>query len=121
MQVAPAELEATLMAHPTVAEAAVVPVSDDAAGELPRAYVVLARSHAGAEAPTLAGELQEYVAQKLAAHKHLKGGVKFVDALPKNANAKVMRKVLAERARKEAEEAAERAGGDGVQVFEFDD
>ncbi len=40
-QVAPAELEALLLTHPAVAEAAVIGVPDERAGELPRAYVVL--------------------------------------------------------------------------------
>ena len=59
MQVPPAELEAVLLSHPSVADAAVVPLKDDDAGEIPRAFVVL-------RAPASAPELMEYVAQRVA-------------------------------------------------------
>ena len=48
-QVAPAELEALLLTHPSIADTAVIGVADEAAGELPKAYVVLKQGHSLSE------------------------------------------------------------------------
>ena len=66
MQVPPAELESVLLSHPAVADAAVVPLTDDEAGEIPRAFVVL-------KAPASADELMAYVAQRVAPFKKIRG------------------------------------------------
>ncbi|KAI9357899.1 hypothetical protein DFJ73DRAFT_656943 [Zopfochytrium polystomum] len=109
LQVAPAELEAVLLTHPGVADAAVIPTPDDRAGELPRAYVVVKPSLS----PPSAADLDAYVAARVANHKRLRGGVRFVAEIPKAASGKILRRVL--RAR-EAEErrAAAAAGGDAA-------
>ena len=61
--------------------------------ELPRAYVVLQESARG----KVSGRaLQDFVAGKVAKHKHLRGGVKFVDEVPKLASGKIVRKKLRE-------------------------
>ena len=62
MQVAPAELEALLLGHEDIIDAAVVPCPDEAAGEIPKAFVVT-RGKLGAE------EIMAYVADRVAPHK----------------------------------------------------
>ena len=100
MQVAPAELEAHLLAHPSVADAAVIPVHDEAAGELPKAFVVKSAS-VGFEENNglLTREIQKHVEQHKARHKWLKGGVEFVDVIPKSPSGKILRRLLRDRER----------------------
>jgi acyl-CoA synthetase (AMP-forming)/AMP-acid ligase II len=91
LQVAPAELEAVLVAHPQIADAAVVRVPDEEAGEVPKAFVV-----ATAELSTT--EVMEYVAERVAPHKKLRA-VEFIDQIPKSLSGKILRRVLMERDR----------------------
>jgi acyl-CoA synthetase (AMP-forming)/AMP-acid ligase II len=88
-QVAPAELEAVLRAHPDVAEAAVVPVPDERAGEVPKAFVVRAGT-----AAIRADDLMAYVAERVAPHKRLRE-VEFIDAVPTSPSGKTLRRLLA--------------------------
>jgi len=92
-QVAPAELEALLLEHPAVADAAVVASPDDEAGEVPKAFVVAA---SGAELDV--EELKAFVAKRVASYKQLRR-VEVIDAIPKSASGKVLRRVLVERER----------------------
>ncbi|HET8538860.1 MAG TPA: AMP-binding protein [Anaeromyxobacter sp.] len=85
------EVEAALLEHPCVREAAVVGIPDDDLGERIVAYVV-----AGAGAPPRAEELSDHVARLLAPHKRPRD-VRLVDALPRNAMGKVLKKELAAR------------------------
>ncbi|HUG14797.1 MAG TPA: AMP-binding protein [Thermomicrobiales bacterium] len=89
--IAPAELEAHLLSHPAVADAAVIGHPDEAAGELPKAFVVL-RSDVTAE------ELMGYVSQRVAPQKRIRL-VEFIDQIPKSASGKILRRVLVERER----------------------
>ena len=91
-QVPPAELEALLIAHPAVADVAVVPVPDDEAGEIPKAYIV---TKPGVE--VTAEALQEYVAGHVAHYKQIRL-VEFIDEIPKSASGKILRRVLRDRA-----------------------
>jgi acyl-CoA synthetase (AMP-forming)/AMP-acid ligase II len=93
-QVPPAELEALLLTHPKVADAAVIGLPDDEAGEVPAAYVVL---KAGQEAT--AEEIQQFVAGQVASYKQIRR-VTFVDAVPKSASGKILRRVLRDEAAK---------------------
>ncbi|PYI00763.1 4-coumarate-CoA ligase, variant [Aspergillus sclerotiicarbonarius CBS 121057] len=99
LQVAPAELEAYLLAHPAVGDCAVIPVRDGEAGEVPKAVVV--RAAGGPEASD--GEVREvimkYVRDGKARHKWLKGGVEFVDAIPKSPSGKILRRLLRDKER----------------------
>ncbi|KNC97637.1 uncharacterized protein SPPG_07106 [Spizellomyces punctatus DAOM BR117] len=88
-QVPPAELEGYLLTHPAIADAAVISRPDESAGELPRAYVVL---KPGAKATEQ--EVQKFIEGKVAQHKRLRGGVAFVDEIPKAASGKILRRVL---------------------------
>ncbi|HEX5521907.1 MAG TPA: AMP-binding protein [Pedococcus sp.] len=90
-QVAPAELEAVLLAHPHVADVAVVRSPDQEAGEIPKAFVV-------AKGPVDAEALMAWVAERVAPHKRIRR-VEFVDEIPKGPYGKVLRRVLLERDR----------------------
>lgn len=87
-QVAPAEVEAALLACPGVADAAVVPRPDDEAGELPVAFVVPAPG-----APQDAGAIHESLSHRLASYKR-PAEIRFVEAIPKSASGKILRRVL---------------------------
>jgi len=89
-QVAPAELESLLLTYKGVTDAAVVGIPDEEAGEVPRAYIVRKE---GFEKIT-AAEIQNYVKENVANFKQLRGGVEFVQAIPKNPSGKILRKDL---------------------------
>jgi len=100
LQVAPAELEAVLLKHPDVADAAAVGITlhDE---EVPRAYVAL-QEHA--KGKTTEADIQNFVAAAVAKHKRLAGGVKFVDEVPKLPSGKIVRKLMKEWAKRDAKE-----------------
>jgi acyl-CoA synthetase (AMP-forming)/AMP-acid ligase II len=85
-QVAPAELEALLVEHPAVAEAAVIGRPDAEAGEVPVAFVALA----GEATPE---EISAFVAERVAPYKRLRG-VRIVDEIPKSPSGKILRRLL---------------------------
>ncbi|KAG4413272.1 hypothetical protein IFR04_013591 [Cadophora malorum] len=107
LQVAPAELEAHILTHPSVADCAVIPVPDDAAGEVPKAFVVKSSS-VGLEDNDrmVAREIQKHVEEHKARHKWLKGGVEFIDVVPKSPSGKILRRLLRDK-----EKEARRAKG----------
>jgi benzoate-CoA ligase len=86
--VSPAEVEAALMAHEAVLEAAVVGQLDDEKLTKPKAYVVLKPGRAAS--PALADELHEHLKSRLARYKHPRW-IEFVDELPKTATGKIQR------------------------------
>jgi acyl-CoA synthetase (AMP-forming)/AMP-acid ligase II len=90
-QVAPAELEAVLVAHPSVADAAVIGCPDEEAGEIPKAFVVL-------EGETTDEEILTYVAERVAPYKKIRL-LETVDQIPKSPSGKILRRVLVERER----------------------
>jgi len=97
--VAPAELEALILTNEHVQDVAVVRIPDEAAGELPRAYVVLNPS-ADPEVTT-EEYFKEWVKERVAPHKRIQGGVKFVDQIPKSASGKILRRILRDEAKQE--------------------
>ena len=108
-QVPPAELEAVLLTHPQVADAAVIPCPDDEAGEVPKAFVVI-KGETGL--PTRAGgvgcqvtpqELMDFVAERVAPHKKIRS-VEFIDQIPKSASGKILRRVLVQAERERNKE-----------------
>jgi acyl-CoA synthetase (AMP-forming)/AMP-acid ligase II len=90
-QVAPAELEALLLSHPQIADAAVIPCPDDEAGEVPKAFVVL-KGEASVE------ELKEYIARRVAPYKKLRE-IEFIEQIPKSPSGKILRRVLVQKER----------------------
>jgi 4-coumarate--CoA ligase len=94
IQVAPAEIEGLLLSHPLIDDAAVigVPAEDT---EVPRAYVVADRSKLSEE------DIKALVKEKLAPFKQLRGGVFYLNSIPRNAVGKILRKDLRELAKKE--------------------
>ncbi|MDX6444854.1 MAG: hypothetical protein QOH71_1928 [Blastocatellia bacterium] len=99
-QVAPAELEAVLLSHPAIADAAVLPSPDEKAGEVPIAFVVLKK-----EATAI--EIMDYVAERVAPYKKIRR-VEFIDQIPKSPAGKILRRVLAQQVRQEV-----RSGDEG--------
>jgi acyl-CoA synthetase (AMP-forming)/AMP-acid ligase II len=94
MQVAPAELEGLLLTHPSVADAAVVPVADEEAGELPKAFVVRKQGADGVDAE----ELMAFIAARVAPYKKIRR-LEFIEQIPKAASGKILRRLLVERDR----------------------
>jgi acyl-CoA synthetase (AMP-forming)/AMP-acid ligase II len=96
-QVAPAEVEAVLLGHSSVADAAVFGVPDEASGESVIAAVVVRPGAAGVAPRSLA----EHVAQRLASYKKPRE-VLIVDAIPRLPSGKALRRVLRESFLKES-------------------
>ncbi|MFE9567547.1 4-coumarate--CoA ligase family protein [Streptomyces sp. NPDC006692] len=96
-QVAPADLEALLLTHPAIADAAVIGVYDADGNEVPKAFVVRQPS-----APDLgADEVMAYVAERVAPYKKLRR-VEFVGRVPRAASGKILRRELRQREKDEA-------------------
>ena len=89
LQIAPAELEAILLGHPSVADAAVIPLADDEAGQVPKGYVVL-------KAPATPEQIMGYLAERVAPYKKLRA-LEVTDQIPRSPSGKILRRVLVER------------------------
>ncbi|KAH7142096.1 hypothetical protein EDB81DRAFT_797868 [Dactylonectria macrodidyma] len=100
MQVAPAELEAHLLTHPSVSDCAVIQTYHERSGEVPKAFVVRSKDSAGKSELQTARSICEHVEKHKARYKWLAGGVEFVDAIPKNPTGKILRRHLREKERK---------------------
>ncbi len=88
--VAPAEVEAALIAHPAVLEAAVVGQPDEHGLIKPKAFVVLKPGHGGAAGAGLEGELKTFVKERIAPYKYPRW-ITIVPELPKTATGKIQR------------------------------
>ncbi|CAE6488969.1 unnamed protein product, partial [Rhizoctonia solani] len=113
-QVPPADLENVLLTHPDVVDAGVVGVdSVEQATELPRAYVVHRAGYnsfkSQAERDAFGKEVQTWIQSKVARHKFLRGGVSVVEAIPKSAAGKILRRQLRDLAKKEMAAAGPKA------------
>lgn len=94
LQVAPAEIEAVLLGHDKILDAGVIGIPDPQipGNEIPRAFVVRKPGHS----PITEHDVREHVRGQLASHKQLRGGVKFIDQVPRNLSGKILRRKLAE-------------------------
>ncbi len=90
LQIAPAELEAVIVSHPDVADAAVIPSPDEEAGEVPKAFVVRKPGK-----NTAADAIMEYVSERVAPYKKIRK-VEFVEQIPKVPSGKILRRKLVE-------------------------
>uniref|UniRef100_A0A2S2NIC6 Luciferin 4-monooxygenase n=1 Tax=Schizaphis graminum TaxID=13262 RepID=A0A2S2NIC6_SCHGA len=88
-QVAPAELESLLLTHPEIKDVAVTGLPSLEAGELPMAFVVKYPNSTLSEKDVI-----QFVHKNVSAQKRLRGGVRFVNDIPKNPSGKILRRVL---------------------------
>jgi acyl-CoA synthetase (AMP-forming)/AMP-acid ligase II len=99
LQVAPAELEALLLTHPSVMDAAVIRKADEEAGEVPKAFVVLKPDDASRA--TSAESIMGWVAERVAPHKRIRH-LEFVGEIPKSASGKILRRLLVQKEKERA-------------------
>ncbi|KAJ5753603.1 uncharacterized protein N7511_007756 [Penicillium nucicola] len=95
LQVAPAEIETFLIGHDQILDAAVIGIADPAipGNEIPRAFVV----RKSGQTLITEEQVKEHVKSNLAAHKQLRGGVIFIEQVPRNPSGKILRRKLAEK------------------------
>ena len=91
-QVAPAELEALLLNHPSVSDCAVVAKQDEEAGEIPMAFLVYKKGQE--ETPET---IMDFVAQQVAPQKKIRS-IKQVEQIPKSPSGKILRRLLINKA-----------------------
>jgi 4-coumarate--CoA ligase len=87
-QVAPAELEAMLVSHPDISDAAVVPMKEEASGEVPVAFIVKA-----GDSNITEDEIKQFISKQVVFYKRIKQ-VFFMDTIPKAPSGKILRKDL---------------------------
>lgn len=92
LQVAPAELEGILLSHPLIDDVAVIGVPGEGT-EVPRAYVVADQNKISES------DIKNIIKDKLAPYKQLRGGVVYIDEIPRNAVGKILRKDLRDLAK----------------------
>lgn len=90
-QVPPAELEGLLITHSKIRDAGVIGIPDEVSGELPFAFVVKETNSDLTEK-----EVKDFVAKNASNPKWLRGGVKFVDVIPRNPSGKILRREMRE-------------------------
>jgi acyl-CoA synthetase (AMP-forming)/AMP-acid ligase II len=93
-QVAPADLEAILLTHPCIADAAVIPRPDAECGEVPKAFVVL-------KGPLTEEEIILFVAERVSPLERVRL-VAIVPSIPKSPSGKILRRILVEQERQAA-------------------
>ncbi|XP_026319426.1 4-coumarate--CoA ligase 1-like [Hyposmocoma kahamanoa] len=86
-QVAPSELESVILQHPAIKDVGVVGIPDKVAGEVPVAFAVK-------KGIVSEKELMDFVSSKVSPWKRLRGGVRFIDEIPKTGSGKILRKQL---------------------------
>jgi len=90
LQVSPSELEDILRQHIEVLDVAILGNQDDWYGEVPRAFVVK-RNRKG-DNQVIAEEIHSYLNERVSDHKRLRGGIVFLDAIPRSAAGKILKK-----------------------------
>lgn len=92
-----------MLTHPFVNDCTVIPVPDERAGEVPKAFVVKSPAAAaeGRSDEEITQAICKHVEDHKAHYKWLKGGVAFIDAVPKSPSGKILRRVLRDKERDE--------------------
>ncbi|RFU27046.1 hypothetical protein B7463_g9289, partial [Scytalidium lignicola] len=100
-QVAPAELEGILNGHEMVNDVAIIGVYDESqATELPLAFI---SPKPGVEKSVKNEKaIADWLAEKVAYHKRIRGGVRWLDEIPKSPSGKILRRVLKDKLKEEA-------------------
>ena len=100
-------LEGLLASHPSVQDVAVIGIySKSIASEVPRAYIVPTTK----PSKGLANELCKFVHERVAQHSRLRGGVRFIQEVPKSASGKILRRILKDEAKKDPNDPMEEDG-----------
>ncbi|KAK5170311.1 uncharacterized protein LTR77_004898 [Saxophila tyrrhenica] len=97
MQVAPAELEAHLLTHPSVNDCVVIGIPSDREGEVPKAFVVKNPGAIEDSDRIVKREIARHVEKHKSNHKWLRGGVEFIDVVPKSPSGKILRRMLRDK------------------------
>ncbi|CZR37516.1 putative phenylacetyl-CoA ligase [Fusarium proliferatum ET1] len=98
-QVAPAELEAHILTSPHVFDCAVIQVPDERSGEVPKAFVVKSSLAESLDEGQVANDIMKHVADNKASYKQLRGGVEFLEVIPKSPSGKILRRLLRDKER----------------------
>ena len=93
-QVAPAELEALLLTHPDIQDAAVIGIPDDGAGEVPMAFIT------AASPPTLE-DIRTFLEPQVAHYKHIQK-LEIIPEIPKSTSGKILRRELRDQVKARA-------------------
>ena len=88
-EIAPSVLESRLLSHSAVVDAAVVAIPDKENGQIPRGFVVLKAGHEETEE-----NLINFLESRLQDHERLRGGLHYIQHIPRDENWKVVRSVL---------------------------
>jgi acyl-coenzyme A synthetase/AMP-(fatty) acid ligase len=89
-----------------VADCAVIPVPDDRAGEVPKAFIVKSKSVGLEENDRMVmRDISKHVEKEKARHKWLAGGISFIDVIPKSPSGKILRRLLRDKEREERKKA----------------
>ncbi|KAL6694562.1 hypothetical protein J3F84DRAFT_47583 [Trichoderma pleuroticola] len=120
LQISPTEVEALLLRHPCIADACVVPIPNDSAGELPLAFIVPSPADKAEDERVLRQKIHAFVNSELSEYKRLAGGIEFLEALPKSASGKTKRGEMKERAKKIFETGRAKALPKVLQVYVYE-
>ncbi|KAB8226939.1 uncharacterized protein BDW43DRAFT_28955 [Aspergillus alliaceus] len=98
LQIVPSELEGMLLQHPDIADCAVTALwAEDQATELPVAFVVLTQSAQSRCLSDVARRIDSWLNERVTPHKRLRGGIRFIDTIPKSVSGKILRRQLQNR------------------------
>lgn len=80
-----------------MADCAVIQIPDDSAGEVPKAFVVKASAVASEPEDKVVKSILKHVEEHKASYKWIKGGIEFLDVVPKSPSGKILRRLLRDK------------------------